>query len=127
MVTLVMFMREHPDLTHLCLDIRGMAIENEDIQKHIEKAFRKHNGLTDLEVHVRHPLSENAIAFFWRLYFVVRRNRVAARLEAVELHDTKACPPFIKVQEPSPCSDVNGEAEVIWIGHLYGIHDQRLE
>jgi hypothetical protein len=98
---LTLFLCEHPNLTHLCLDIGGRAIEKDDIQVHIENALQRHNGLTDLEVRVQHPLSEDIIDFCWRLYAVLRRNRgTAARPEEEELHDKKACPPFVKVLNP---------------------------
>ncbi|KAN0074388.1 hypothetical protein V8E54_008325 [Elaphomyces granulatus] len=114
LLVLIQFLRDHPDLTHLCLDFGGRAVEAKKVQIPIETTLRGHNGLTNLEVSVQKPLSKEGIDFCWRLYFIViRQNRAAARPEKTELYDSKTCPSFVKVREPvtSARSEVRTEAE----------------
>ncbi|KAN0074151.1 hypothetical protein V8E54_008088 [Elaphomyces granulatus] len=103
------FLDSHPDLTHLFLDFAEGALKKIPIT--VEKTLRRHRGLIDLEVRVRNPLSQDAIDFCWRLYSVVRRNRAAVGLdlrpEEAELHDTTACPSFVKVGMAARISNVS--------------------
>jgi hypothetical protein len=100
MVALSCFMRDHPNLTYLCLDFGGNVVEQETVHISVEKALQRHNGLTDLEIHVENTLSRKSINFCWRLDSIVRGNRATSRPEEAELHDTTTCPPFVKVRSP---------------------------
>jgi hypothetical protein len=105
----VEFLHDHPDLTHLFLTCDSGMIEMEVVQNAVENSLRValqgHNRLTNLEIHVErveNPLSSQSIDFCWRLYSIVRQNRVAvygSRPEQTE-HDAPGYPPFLSVYAP---------------------------
>ena len=110
--TLTQFLHDHPNLTHLVFCF-GRDIGVEGLQVAVEQALQGHNGLTDLEINVHTPpaLTPESIAFCWRLFSTVRRNRsrhsAHPKEMTSELYDAVSCPPFVKnnrrgISETSP-------------------------
>jgi hypothetical protein len=100
--TLTRFLHDSPDLTHLFFCF-GWDVEVEGLQIAVELALRGHNGVINLEVNVNTSLTPKSIAFCWRLYSIVRRNRsrgAPPEETTQELYDATACPPFVKCDLP---------------------------
>lgn len=109
---LTRFLKDHPNITHLFLNLDDNINETEEIHIAIEDSLQAHNGLVKLKVRLylfTSSLTQKSIDFLWRLHSIIRRNRVAisgvtVRPEEVELYDTAACPYFASIVPDSELS-----------------------